>query len=145
MGFPKGQFTYYPTHTMPVMLDVLWCLYPEQEAPERPGPKPRPALVRAVALYHQQQRVAVEVVFGTSKMSKLHQLDLKIANIEEMAIAGLPQNTGFRLSRSLWLPWCSEFFVPREGKRTPIIGRLGDRSQMQLEALKVMRRGKHFD
>lgn len=136
---------YYPVHTMPRPLDVVWCAFPEDEYPNKPGPKPRPALVRAVFLFAQQTRVVIEVTYGTSKISRLHQLDLIIANNEEMAAAGLPQATGFRLSRTIKLPWAAEYFYPREGCKTPIVGHLEQRTQMQLETLKVLRRGKKFD
>jgi hypothetical protein len=128
---------------MPRMLDVVWCMFPEQEKPNQPGPKPRPALVRAVFLYHNQTRAAVEVTYGTSRISQLHALDLQISNLEAMNDAGLFQATGFRLSKTLKLPWAEEFFVPRDGERTPIIGHLNHQSVAQLEALKVARRGKN--
>ena len=136
--------TYYPVHTMPAPLDVVWCAFPEDEYPNKPGPKCRPALVRAVFLYAQQTKVAIEVTYGTSKISRLHQLDLHIANNEEMAAAGLPQASGFRLARTIKLPWAAEYFTPRDGGKTPIIGHLAQQTIMQLEALKVMRRGKNI-
>lgn len=141
----KKPLTYYPVHTMPVPLDVLWCAFPEDEYPNKPGPKCRPALVRSVFLFAQQTKIAVEVTYGTSKISRLHKLDLHVSNNEEMAAAGLPQASGFRLSRTIKLPWAAEYFMPRDGSKTPIIGHLTERTQMQLEALKVARRGKHFD
>jgi hypothetical protein len=126
------------------MLDIVWCNFPEQEKPKEPGPKPRPALVRAVYFYHNQTRVAVEVAYGTSKISRLHQLDLQISNHEAMMDAGLPQATGFRLSKIAKLPWAAEFFVPREGSTALIIGHLNAQSIAQLETLKVLRRGKNI-
>jgi len=142
MKVSKDSFNYYPVHTMPTMLDVVWCRFPEQENPKQPGPKPRPALVRAVYMYRDHSRVALEVTYGTSKVSRIGVLDLQISNAEEMAFAGLPQATGFRLDKTATLPWCEEFFIPRDGQKSPIVGHLHDRSIAQLEALKVARRGK---
>lgn len=144
LKLPKGSFSYYPIHTIPTMLDVVWCKFPDGEAPDEPA-KPRPALVRAVLLYAEHKRAAVEVSYGTSKIKAVHNLDLQISNCEEMAAGGLPQATAFRLGRTVRLPWAKEFFSPREGCKTPIIGHLHVNSISQLEALKVMRRGKNID
>ena len=104
MAFPRGSFSYYPIQTMPTMLDVVWSRFPQEEKPSEPGPKERPALVRSVLLYAHHTRVAVEVTYGTSRLDKVHHLDLQVCNSEEMDAAGLYQATGFRLSRTVKLP-----------------------------------------
>ena len=145
MTYPKGSFTYYPTHTMPAMLDVVWTCFPQDEAPAKPGPKSRPALVRRVCLYRKHTIVAVEVTYGTSKLDKVHMLDLQIGNTEELDAAGCWQSTGFRLDKTKMLPWCTEFFPIPDGKKTPVIGQLHPRTVAQLEALKVQRRVAGMD
>jgi hypothetical protein len=137
---PKGSFAYYPLHTIPTALDVVWCRFPQDEWPDKPGPKERPALVRAVGLYDKQTKAAVEVTYGTSKITSAHILDLQICNCEEMAASGLYQATAFVLDRTILLPWAQEFFAVRDGYKTPIVGHLPASAVAQLEALKVERR-----
>lgn len=138
---PRGSFSYYPLHTIPTSLDVVWCRFPQDEYPDAPGPKERPALVRAVGLYDKQTKAAVEVTYGTSKIvNGLHDLELQICNCEDMAASGLYQATVFVLGRTITLPWASEYFVAREGYKTPIVGHLPQTAVSQLEALKIMRR-----
>jgi hypothetical protein len=96
--------------------------------------------VRAVELFHGHSKARVEVTFGTSKNVHETSLDLIIANLEEMNVAGLFQNTRFKLDKTRKLPWAEEFFVAPEGKKSPIIGHLGSTSIAQLEAIKVLRR-----
>lgn len=91
-------------------------------------------------LYDDRTKLAVEVSYGTSQLrSDERPYDLVIANAEEMAAAGLPQATRFDLDKTVRLPWAREFFVPRDGARTPIIGHLHPRSREQLELLKGVR------
>ncbi len=98
--------------------------------------------MRAIELFHGQTKARVEVSFGTSKNVMDNHLDLIISNVEEMNVAGLFQNTRFKLDKTRRLPWTREFFVPPLGKKTPIIGHIGTTSVAQLEAIKVMRRRK---
>jgi hypothetical protein len=138
---PKGSFAYYPLHTIPTSLDVVWCRFPLEELPEKPGPKERPALVRAVYLYDKQTKAAVEVTYGTSRIeTKIHYRELQISNCEEMAASGLYQATVFVLDKTVLLPWAKEFFAARDGYKSPIVGHLPQSAISQLEALKVMRR-----
>jgi hypothetical protein len=125
---------------MPTALDVVWCRFPLEEFPDIPSPDPHPALVRAVDLYDQHTHARIELTFGTSKKIYEGNLDLVISNVEEMNEAGLFQATRFKLDKTRWLPWAEEFFSPREGEQTCIIGRLGAGSLAQLEVLKVLRR-----
>jgi hypothetical protein len=121
----------------------VWCKFPLEELPHLPAPSPHPALVRAVELFAGHTKARVEVTFGTSKNVHQELLDLRIENVEEMNRAGLFQNTRFKLDKTRKLPWAEEFFVPPEGKKSPVIGHLGPTSIAQLEAIKVMRRKGH--
>ena len=123
----------------------MWCKFPLEELPDLPAPTPHPALVRAIELFHGQTKARIEVSFGTSKNVMDNHLDLIISNVEEMNLAGLFQNTRFKLDKTRTLPWAKEFFIPPPGKKTPIIGHLGTTSIAQLEAIKVLRRGKPRD
>lgn len=87
----------------------------------------------------------MQICYGTSKKSPdTNPLDLHILNTAEMNMAGLPQGTCFVLDRCAWMPWASEFFTQRDDGTGPIIGSLGPQSRVQLEILKVMRRGQAF-
>lgn len=109
-------------------MDVVWCRFPEHQEPFKPGPKNRPALVKATSL-DAMDRPSVQVTYGTSnlKMSQ-RPLDMFVTNAKDMAIAGLPQATRFDLDVVLWLPWSSDFFICREHTPTPIVGRLSSNS-----------------
>lgn len=111
--------------------------------PSQPGPKHRPALVRSVLLNRDHTRARIEVTYGTSKLKvETRLLDLILANASDLAEMGLPQATRFDLDMTVTLPWAAEFFEPRAGQSTPILGHLNFAAISQLEALKVMRRGR---
>lgn len=140
---PAGRlgWTYFPLVTLPRSLDIVWCRFPDRDQPSRPGPKPRPALVRSVFLNKQHTRAQIEVTYGTSKLKQdARLLDLIIANATDLAEMQLPQATRFDLDVTLTLPWASEFFEPRPGQSSPIISHLNHAAVSQLETLKVMRR-----
>lgn len=139
LGDEEGNWSYLPFVTVPTALDIVWCRFPELGL--NPGPKCRPALVRSVALTEGHKHAFVEVCYGTSKLkSDLHPDDLIIQNAAQLNLLGLPQATRFELSKTIWLPWASEFFEARKGCKTPIIGHLTNREIGQLEG--VMRRRK---
>lgn len=141
MGLLGKPWSYYPLHTIPAPLDIVWCQFPIAESSSRPGPKARPALVRSIKLNKAQTKAAIEVTYGTSKGSTNERpLDLYIANHTDLTNCGLPQATFFVLDRTVTLPWSEEFFVLREDGSGPIIGQLSTDGRAQLEALKVMRR-----
>lgn len=136
---------YYPVATMPAGLDIVWCRFPEDEMPNKPGPKPRPGLVRSVALSKDHTRALVQVTYGTSKKSPQdHPLELHITNSKELDLSGLPQATCFVLDRTIWLPWSPDFFCKREDGTGPVIGHLTQNTIMQLETLKVLRRNHGY-
>ena len=133
------DWSYFPVHTLPRGLDIVWCRFPELGV-DGPGPKPRPALVRTVSLTEGHVAGYVEVCYGTSRMnSDLHAHDLIIANAAQLNLLGLPQATRFDIDKLVTLPWASEFFEPRPGSKTPIIGRLSDLEIAQLDTLKRIR------
>lgn len=121
-------------------MDIVWCRFPEREAPGVPGPKSRPALVRAVALNDEETKGVVNVTFGTGRLKANRALDLQIQNFRSIEECGLEKATRFDLDRTIWLPWTVEFFGPAPGYTQTILGRLDPQSCMQLEALKVARR-----
>jgi len=140
---PRPTYDYYPLHSLPPVLGIVWCQFPTQEMPSKPGPKTRPALVRAVMVSKGGTKAALGVTYGTSKLKALERPhDLIIANLAEMNMAGLPQATRFDLDnhRTVILPWAKEFFTPREGYKDPLIGVLPQSSVAQLQALIVLRR-----
>jgi hypothetical protein len=97
--------------------------------------------VRSVALSPDHSRAYVDVCYGTSRLNKdLHAWDLFIENAAQLNLLGLPQATRFDIDRTLVLPWSREWFEPRKGSKTPIIGRLTDLEVAQLETLKRIRR-----
>ena len=97
--------------------------------------------MRGARLSPDHQRAQIEVTYGTSRLKLDNRpLDLIIQNASELAAMGLPQVTRFDLDQTVWLPWCAEFFEPRSGQNTPIIGHLTPATIAQLETLKVLRR-----
>jgi hypothetical protein len=103
----------------------------------------RPALVRSVYLNRGHTKARAEVTYGTSNLKvETRHLDLILANATDLAEMGLPQATRFDLDMTVVLPWCEEFFMPREGQTSPIIGHLNFAAVSQLETIKVLRRRK---
>jgi hypothetical protein len=80
-------------------------------------------------------QIYIEVAYGTSVATKYSFRDLYIANAADMADAGLPQATIFQLDRTAVLPWSAEWFVPRTGEPTPVVGHLNARCQEYLRFL----------
>src|SRR5688572_29973401 len=108
LGKKKADWSYLPLHNLPRGLDVVWCRFPEADI-SKPGPKPRPGLVRSVELSEDHKRARLEVCYGTSQLKKdLFPYDLFIENTAQMNVLGLPQATRFEIDRTLLLPWASE-------------------------------------
>lgn len=140
----KPRYSFLSVSSLPEPLNIVWCWFPLAEAPKRPGPKHRPALVRSIKLSPDRTMAAVEVTFGTTKIRLLDRpFDLHIQNSAALDHAGLPSVTRFDLGRTIWLPWASEYFTPRSGYSSPVSGTLDEMTMMQLEALKVARRIHH--
>lgn len=134
---------FFPVATHPKALDIVWCKFPYAEQAGKPGPKSRPGLVRSVQLRNKQTEVWVEIAYGTTKYDhRQRPMDLHIQNSLEIDRCGLQRATCFILDRIALLPWGPLFFGPRDDGVGPVIGSLSDMAKMQLEAIKVMRRGK---
>ncbi len=144
MGRPgeAESWHYYSIQSIPAPLNIVWCHFPEAHDQRNPGPKPRPALVRAIRLNGEHTRAEIEVTYGTSKTKSFERpLDLIIANAAELNAMGLPQATRFDLDRTIWLPWAEEWFTPRTHGQSPIIGSLTPKYRLLLADLKSQRRG----
>ena len=93
--------------------------------PGKPGPKPRPAIVRTTFLDPRTNRSSLEVAFGTSKKPKrLYRGEFLIASPAGMRAAGLDLPTKFDLARTVRLPWAREFFAVGPGKSRLVLGAL---------------------
>ena len=115
---------YDPT-TLPRPGDVVWCNFPYREMPGKPGPKPRPAIVRAVFLNRRSGRSSVEVAFGTSqKTDKLYKGEVLVATPSGMRAAGLDLPSKFDLGRAVRLPWARAFFTIIPGGGRLVMGSL---------------------
>ena len=93
--------------------------------PGKPGPKPRPAIVRAVFLNCRTGRSSVEVAFGTSrKLDRRCVGEILIATPSGMRAAGLQLPTKFDLARTVRLPWARQFFTIKSGTDRLVMGSL---------------------
>jgi hypothetical protein len=108
--------------------DIVWCRFPQRPR-DKPGPKPRPALVLCVT--EHGDGVAVEVAYSTSQRTdRLLSGEFAIRKAEHKAAyatAGLSYDTKFDLRHVVELPWNAEFFTvppaPQHGQ-TPKLGSL---------------------
>ena len=133
-------WNFYPAHTAPTALDIVWCRFPFVEDPENPAPKPRPCLVRS-SRRNKKGHFFVEVAFGTSNTRSYSNADLFVGNLADMNEMGLPQATVFQLGRTKVLPWADEWFPVREDCQTPIVGHLNARLEEYLRLL-IRQRGR---
>ena len=108
--------------------DIVWCQFPERPR-DKPGRKPRPALVLEVA--QKEDGVAVTVAYGTSKaLNAVLAGEFAIRkqqNVAAYKLAGLSFDTKFNLTNTLTLPWDDQFFaVAPDAKhgQTPKVGSL---------------------
>ena len=93
-------------------------------------PKARPALVRRTL--RKDDRVSLEITYGTSIRKRYSSRDLYIANLNDMIDAGLAQATLFLLDRTIILPWAEEWFSKRDDGTGPVIGHLNSDSREHL-------------
>jgi hypothetical protein len=108
--------------------DIVWCRFPERPR-DKPGPKPRPAIVLEVT--ERTDGIEVKVAYGTSqKLERLKAGEFAIRRLDNAAayeLAGLSHDTKFDLAKALSLPWGDMFFGvppnPRHGQ-TPKLGSL---------------------
>ena len=91
----------------------------------QPGPKPRPAIVRAVFINPHTSRASIEVAFGTSKkINKLHRGEFLVGSPSGMTSAGLDLPTKFDLGRIIRLPWARQYFSVKPGTTRLVMGSL---------------------
>ena len=91
--------------------DIVWCRFPERPR-DKPGPKPRPALVLNVTT--REDGIEVTVAYGTSQgLSSMVAGEFAIRQQQDSAayaLAGLSFDTKFNLAKTLPLPWNDTFF-----------------------------------
>ena len=102
--------------------DIVWCRFPERPR-DKPGPKPRPALVLEVT--QRADGVEVKVAYGTTqKLGRLKAGEFAIRKLDNAAaytLAGLSYDTKFDLVKTLSLPWDTMFFaIPHDPKHGQI-------------------------
>lgn len=108
--------------------DIVWCRLPERSR-DKPGPKPRPALVLDVT--QRDDGIELTVAYGTSrKLDRLAAGEFAIRQGDHPAafeLAGLSFDTTFDPRHTIALPWSGEFFdvppMPRHGQK-PKLGTL---------------------
>jgi mRNA-degrading endonuclease toxin of MazEF toxin-antitoxin module len=116
------------TWPLPEPGDIVWCRFPQRPR-DKPGPKPRPALVLKVV--QREDGHEVVVAYGTSQgVSRLVAGQFAIRKQDSAAAyaqVGLSYDTKFDFHQTVALPWESTFFdvppVPRHGS-TPKLGSL---------------------
>ena len=127
--------------------DIVWCRFPERPR-DKPGPKPRPALVLEVT--QRADGVEVKVAYGTSKrLGRLLAGEFAIRKMDHpaaYALAGLSYDTKFNLAETLALPWDNLFFAvppnPRHGQM-PKLGSLHSGMMKVVEAaMRAYRRAR---
>jgi len=118
--------------------DIVWCRFPETPR-DKPGPKPRPALVLQVA--EMADGIEVKVAYGTSKkLGRLQAGEFAIRKLDNSVAytqAGLSYDTKFDLIRALSLPWNSMYFaIPHDPKygQNPKLGSLHSGMMKVVEA-----------
>ena len=106
--------------------DIVWCRFPERPR-DKPGPKPRPALVLEVT--QRTDGIEVKVAYGTSqKLGRLQAGEFAIRKLDTAAayaLAGLSFDTKFDLVKTLSLPWDDAFFAVPPDPRYGQIPKLG--------------------
>ena len=102
---------------LPAPGDMVWCLFPETVG--RPGPKPRPALVLAVA----PDLKAITVAYGTSqKTDRIFPTEFLIDLTEpNFALTGLSAPVTFDMGNQVQIPFNSDWVAnaPSPSPNTP--------------------------
>lgn len=108
--------------------DIVWCRFP-QRSRDKPGPKPRPALVLTVTL--RADGIEVNVAYGTSKkLDRIVAGEFAIRNFDNSAayaLAGLSYDTKFNLGETVDVLWGETFFEVAPAAKwgqTPKLGSL---------------------
>lgn len=90
---------------LPVPGDIVWCHFPESVG--RPGPKPRPALVLALAPAFK----AITVAYGTSqKTDRIYQTEFLVDTSDpNFALTGLSVPTKFDMGKQVQIPFNTDW------------------------------------
>lgn len=98
-------------HPLPAPGDIVWCSFPENVG--NPGPKPRPALVIAIAPAEH----AISIAYGTSqKTHKIYPGEFVLDPADlGFPDSGLAARTKFDLGREVSVPFNSDWFNPSPG------------------------------
>jgi mRNA-degrading endonuclease toxin of MazEF toxin-antitoxin module len=90
---------------LPAPGDIVWCLFPETVG--QPGPKPRPALVLAVA----PALKAITVAYGTSqKTDRIYPTEFLIDSTDpNFALTGLSVPTKFDMAHQVQIPFSADW------------------------------------
>ncbi|WP_143051854.1 hypothetical protein [Sphingomonas palmae] len=124
-------WTFFPFSTLPAPTSIVWCRFPYVEDVDKPGPKPRPAIVKRASA-DQDGNPWVHVAYGTTQKLFLTGLtNFTVSNVADMDACGLWCATRFRLDRVALVPWADEFFSDAPGRASPVMGRLSEH-QVQL-------------
>jgi hypothetical protein len=106
--------------------DIVWCRFPERPR-DKPGPKPRPALVLEVT--ERTDGIEIKVAYGTNqKLDRMMAGEFAIRKLDNAVayeLAGLSYDTKFDLSKTVSLPWNDMFFGVPHDPRYGQIPKLG--------------------
>lgn len=113
---------------------IASCLFPLAEAPDKPGPVARPALVVRVFRDRTTGDWMAVVAYGTKQMTGANRgREVRIFRPESLRVAGLHEPTRFILARMRILPIGPHFFAYRQGWG-PVLGHLDEALQRRLDA-----------
>ena len=124
-------------YAMPTAGDIVYCRFP-QDLVDKPGPKPRPALILAVG--EGDDGYEVVVAYGTSKKVRdLVRGEFAIFQSDTPAYekAGLSHPTKFNLRKTVCVPYNSLWFGPPPsppGSQSPRLGELHATCSKKLNA-----------
>lgn len=103
-----------PFNPLPAPGDIVWCHFPQSVG--KPGPKPRPALVLAVAPTEH----AIQVAYGTSQKTAPNQLypgEFALDPTDPgFQSSGLFRRTKFDLGNVVKIYFNSDWFSPCPGQ-----------------------------
>jgi hypothetical protein len=111
---------------MPSAGDIVYCRFPH-DLVDKPGPKPRPALVLAVG--EDEDGYEVVVAYGTSqKVRDLVRGEFAIYESDTPAFekSGLSFPTKFNLRKTVCVPYNSHWFAPPPSPSVSQSPRLGE-------------------
>ena len=111
---------------------IVSCRFPLVDAPDKPGPVARPALVVHVFRDRTTGRWMVLVAYGTKQRTAANRgYEVRVSQAESLLVAGLHQPTRFILSRMRILPIGPEFFACKQDCG-PVLGYLDEALQAHL-------------